>query len=562
MSKLGISTGSSPNDRTGDTLLQGAVKVNSNFDEVYTFLGDGSTLTTIENNKLANSSVSFGGISLSLGSSDDTPAFDLTDATNYPFTSLTGITTEILGDTTPQLGGDLDVNGNDIIGTGNVNLTGIITATSFTKSGGTSSQFLKADGSVDSSTYLTSYTETDPVVAAINGIVKSNGTSISAAVADTDYLTPTGDGSSLTGLTGASADTYGDASNVTQIVVDANGRITSISEVSISGGGGISDVVQDTTPQLGGDLDVNGNDIIGTGNVNLTGIITASSFYGNGSNLSGVVTSLVGYATEGYVDNSIVGFITSGDLDGYATESYVSSASVSFASTAGISSAVIETIDINTTGIITASSFSGSGTNLTNLSAGQLTGNLPALDGSALLNLPAQPGDGIIVEDDGVNIGSARTVNFGTGIDVQYNASTGIATVNASGDSLQSRTTISGSTASISNNGIGNTDITGFKSYALMKVGLSTTGWLRIYTDSTSRSNDISRSVGEDPLPGSGVIAEVVTTGISTTQIISPFVTGGNLDEPASETIYVSIKNLSGSTQSITANLTILQLEA
>ena len=35
-----------------------------------------------------------------------------------------------------------------------------------------------------------------------------------------------------------SAATYGDASNVAQIVVDANGRITGISEVTISGGGG------------------------------------------------------------------------------------------------------------------------------------------------------------------------------------------------------------------------------------------------------------------------------------------------------------------------------------
>ena len=57
------------------------------------------------------------------------------DATNYPFTALTGITTEIVGDTTPQLGGDLDVNSNDITGTGNVNLTGVVTATSFSGSG-------------------------------------------------------------------------------------------------------------------------------------------------------------------------------------------------------------------------------------------------------------------------------------------------------------------------------------------------------------------------------------------------------------------------------------------
>jgi hypothetical protein len=280
-----------------------------------------------------------------------------------------------------------------------------------------------------------------------------------------------------------------------------------------------------------------------------------------GSGIATVSTSLVGYATESYVDSAIVGFITSGALNGYATENYVSSASVAFASISGISSSVSNTININTSGIITATTFSGSGSGLTNLSAGELSGTLPALDGSALINLPAQPGDGINVQDNDSTVGSARTVNFGSGLEVQYDASAGIATINSTGGSLKSRTVVSGSTTSIANNGIGNTDITGFKSYTLMKVGLSTAGWLRIYTDSASRDADVSRSVGEDPLPGSGVIAEVVTTGISTTQIISPFVNGGNLDEPASTTIYASIKNLSGSTQAITANLTILQLE-
>lgn len=124
-----------------------------------------------------------------------------------------------------------------------------------------------------------------------------------------------------------------------------------------------------------------------------------------------------------------------------------------------------------------------------------------------------------------------------------------------------SRVTVSGATTSIINSGIGNTDITGFKSYMLMRVGLSTAGWFRLYTDSASRANDTTRSVGEDPLPGSGVIAEVVATGLSTNHIISPFVPGGNLDDPASTTMYVAITNTSGTTQSITANLTILQLE-
>lgn len=45
---------------------------------------------SIANAKLANSSVSFGGVSLSLGGTDATPAFDLSDATNYPAASLTG----------------------------------------------------------------------------------------------------------------------------------------------------------------------------------------------------------------------------------------------------------------------------------------------------------------------------------------------------------------------------------------------------------------------------------------------------------------------------------------
>jgi len=48
---------------------------------------------SIANNKLVNDSVSFGGVSLDLGQSDATPAFDLADATNYPTSSLVGTIT-------------------------------------------------------------------------------------------------------------------------------------------------------------------------------------------------------------------------------------------------------------------------------------------------------------------------------------------------------------------------------------------------------------------------------------------------------------------------------------
>jgi len=205
------------------------------------------------------------------------------------------------------------------------------------------------------------------------------------------------------------------------------------------------------------------------------------------------------------------------------------------------------------------SEFTGSGAGLTSIPAGELTGTLPAIDGSALLNVNAT-GDGVVVENSGSNVGSAKTINFDTGLDVTY--SSGIATVTASGGSLQNRTTVSASTTSIADNAVGLVTVTGFKSYALMKVGLSTAGWIRIYTDSASRTADSSRSVGEDPAAGSGVIAEVVTTGISTEQKISPFTMGGNMDNPVDTTIYMAITNLSGTTQSINANLTILQLEA
>ena len=124
-----------------------------------------------------------------------------------------------------------------------------------------------------------------------------------------------------------------------------------------------------------------------------------------------------------------------------------------------------------------------------------------------------------------------------------------------------SRGVVSGTTSSLAQNAIGNITITGHKSYVLMNVGLSTAGWFRLYTDSASRTADASRSVGEDPTPGSGVIAEVVTTGLSTSIKISPFVPGGNMDSTPSTNMYVAIKNLSSTTQAITANLTILKLE-
>ena len=61
MSRLGISTGTTPNDGTGDSLLSGATKINSNFDELYNLLGDGTTLSGVVTSLTAGDNISLSG---------------------------------------------------------------------------------------------------------------------------------------------------------------------------------------------------------------------------------------------------------------------------------------------------------------------------------------------------------------------------------------------------------------------------------------------------------------------------------------------------------------------
>lgn len=61
--------------------------------DVSTAITNAQLAGSIANDKLANSTVSYGGVSLALGASDATPAFDLSDATNYPTSSLSGTIT-------------------------------------------------------------------------------------------------------------------------------------------------------------------------------------------------------------------------------------------------------------------------------------------------------------------------------------------------------------------------------------------------------------------------------------------------------------------------------------
>lgn len=78
---------------------------------------------------------------------------------------------------------------------------------------------------------------------------------------------------------------------------------------------GLTDIVGDTTPQLGGDLDLNSNDITGTGNVNITGTVTASGEIQGGSlDINGTV-DIDGQATITSAGNSSTLILECTDAD-------------------------------------------------------------------------------------------------------------------------------------------------------------------------------------------------------------------------------------------------------
>ena len=73
--------------------------------------------------------------------------------------------------------------------------------------------------------------------------------------------------------------------------------MVSYNTISAGGGGGggtLNNIVEDTSPQLGGNLDLFGKTINGTGGVNMTGVVTATTFIGDGSGLTGITASGTG----------------------------------------------------------------------------------------------------------------------------------------------------------------------------------------------------------------------------------------------------------------------------
>ena len=114
-------------------------------------------------------------------------------------------------------------------------------------------------------------------------------------------------------------------------------------------------------------------------------------------------------------------------------------------------------------------------------------------------------------------------------------------------------------TVNIANEAVSNTSFTTPKTYALIKVSTSHAAWVTLYSDTASRTSDASRQINVDPLPGSGVLSEVITTG-NQVQLITPGTICFN--SAGTGTTYAKIVNKSGSTANITVTLTYVVLES
>ena len=300
---------------------------------------------------------------------------------------------------------------------------------------------------------------------------------------------------------------------------------------------------------------------LNNGNAGFTGIVTANKFVGDGSGLTGVTGSGSGVVIKN--SGSTVGTAGTINFGDNLTVTPIHLGIVTVTASGGNNVAGIDTTagstftNLKATGIttLTGALDANGGATIDNIQIG-VTGDNEIDTASG--NLTIDSAGGQVVIDDYLRVSGVATLSSNVNISGVTTSATFSATGTNSG-LMTSRYEFTGTTAAINNNGIGNTEFSGYKSYALIKVGLSTAGWLRLYTDDASRSSDSTRSVGEDPTPGNGVIAEAAVSAGSTTLNFTPYALGGNAG--SATTVFAAITNQSGVTTTFNYSITLLQLE-
>tara|TARA_Y100000004_G_scaffold15574_1_gene16282 strand:- start:2452 stop:2901 length:450 start_codon:yes stop_codon:yes gene_type:complete len=128
----------------------------------------------------------------------------------------------------------------------------------------------------------------------------------------------------------------------------------------------LSRLANESALSVSTDLNVGINSTSPVEKLNVVGVVSATSFFGDGTGLTGVAS------TDNIITGTAATFTGSVNISGITTVGIL---------TAYTSVKVGSAVTITSSGVVSATSFDGS------LNSSNLTGALPAIDGSALINL-------------------------------------------------------------------------------------------------------------------------------------------------------------------------------
>lgn len=158
----------------------------------------------------------------------------------------------------------------------------------------------------------------------------------------------------------------------------------------------------------------------------------------------------------------------------------------------------------------------------------------------------------IIKDTDGLQNHDSNGALPTTGSVIEY--------LNYYNTNINVRNSFSVTTASLANSDSAEALIAGYKGYALYKIQTDKAAWVRVYTDSASRTADEGRAKGVTPADHIGLVSEVVTSGAQTINL-APAPVGFNNSSPVKSSIPLKIVNLSGTTDTVQVTLTAMKLE-
>ena len=210
------------------------------------------------------------------------------------------------------------------------------------------------------------------------------------------------------------------------------------------------------------------------------------------------------------------------------------------------------------TGVLSATSAVGNMNDLGDVDTTGVTNDkILKYNGNAWVVADDAAGTTISVLNDVGNVSITNAQNNDT---LSWNGSAWVNGAASSASGLEARTTGQATAAGLANGGNADLTITAAKTYALHAIQTSHAAWVTLYTDNASRTNDAVRNETTDPLPGSGVIAEVITSDGSK-QRITPGTIGYNDESTPTTDAYIKVVNKSGNTQDVTVTLHFVKLE-